>query len=708
MSTESIKKKIQSIYRQLIESLSLVPRYGQRQMIAEITNTLSRVADSQSDTPICVVEAGTGTGKTLAYLLSAVPVAQEYGYKVVISTATIALQEQVAFKDIPEVLEGSEMSFSYTIAKGRRRYLCLSKLHMLLSGQDSLMAMADLYDENIKDLISSETEVYESMLSAIESGKWKGDRDNWSGLIKDATWAPLTADHFQCTGQKCSYFGDCCFYKARDSLDSADCIVSNHDLVLTDLSMGGGVILPEPGKCIYVFDEAHHLPVKANNHFSETSSIRRTQNWIEGLRKELSQLRSSELVAEEESVTIIKILDSLGKHFEQTLPALQQVLGSEESNDSYENRVQHIFQGGSVPDDIKNLAVVFGTYFSRLISHLEEVNKNLRSLLDEQPLSERKHLIEQWYSILGTTIQQAESNWSLWTSYAKTDPMDKPPIARWFISSDHEGDSDISLYSSPVLAAENLKECLWETCAGAVLTSATLSALGNFEMLEQKAGLPPHASYLRIASPFNFAESAVFSVPRMNCDPTEAESHSELLAKAIPRLLTFTSGALMLFSSRRQMRDVMQRLPPSWLDLVLCQDDYAKSELLKYHRQRIDKDKGSIIFGLASFAEGVDLPGRYCDHVLIAKIPFSMPNDPVEMTLGNWVESQGKNSFMTLSVPDAAFRLVQASGRLLRNESDKGKITLFDERIVNRRYGKTILDSLPPYRREIFIEKLCE
>ncbi len=164
----------------------------------------------------------------------------------------------------------------------------------------------------------------------------------------------------------------------------------------------------------------------------------------------------------------------------------------------------------------------------------------------------------------------------------------------------------------------------------------------------------------------------------------------------------------MLFSSRRQMRDVMQRLPPRWLDLVLCQDDYAKSELLKYHRQRIDEDKGSIIFGLASLAEGVDLPGRYCDHVLIAKIPFSMPNDPVEMTLGNWVESQGKNSFMTLSVPDAAFRLVQASGRLLRNESDKGKITLFDERIVNRRYGKTILDSLPPYRREIFIEKLCE
>ena len=158
----------------------------------------------------------------------------------------------------------------------------------------------------------------------------------------------------------------------------------------------------------------------------------------------------------------------------------------------------------------------------------------------------------------------------------------------------------------------------------------------------------------------------------------------------------------MLFSSRRQMQDVLMGLPDEWRDLVLCQDDYQKSQLLKYHRKLVDEGKGSIIFGLSSFAEGVDLPGTYCTHVLIAKIPFAVPNDPIEQTLSEWIEKQGKNAFMTLAVPDAAFRLVQASGRLLRSETDSGRITLFDERIVNKRYGKPILESLPPYNREIF------
>jgi len=154
------------------------------------------------------------------------------------------------------------------------------------------------------------------------------------------------------------------------------------------------------------------------------------------------------------------------------------------------------------------------------------------------------------------------------------------------------------------------------------------------------------------------------------------------------------------------MLDVMQRLPREWRDLILCQDDYQKLQLLKYHRQRVDKKEGSLIFGLSSFAEGVDLPGKYCTHVLIAKIPFAVPNDPIELTLSEWVEQQGMNAFMTLAVPDAAFRLVQASGRLLRSENDTGQITLFDERIVNRRYGKTILQSMPPYRQEIFQEEI--
>ena len=149
----------------------------------------------------------------------------------------------------------------------------------------------------------------------------------------------------------------------------------------------------------------------------------------------------------------------------------------------------------------------------------------------------------------------------------------------------------------------------------------------------------------------------------------------------------------------------MADLPEALSEILLCQDDYQKAQLLKYHRQRVDEGKGSLIFGLASFAEGVDLPGEYCNHVLIAKIPFAVPSDPIEMTLSDWVEEQGSNPFTTLAVPDAAFRLLQASGRLLRSESDTGRITLFDERIVSKFYGKQILNSMPPYRREFFTEE---
>jgi ATP-dependent DNA helicase DinG len=298
-------------------------------------------------------------------------------------------------------------------------------------------------------------------------------------------------------------------------------------------------------------------------------------------------------------------------------------------------------------------------------------------------------------------LQRAESCLSLWANYAGVDAQGKAPNARWLNYNPSDAFPDITLATSPVLAADALQERLWERCAGAVLTSATLSALGEFSMLKMRAGLPEHTAYLRILSPFKFGEVATLTVPKMGCLPSDVDKHTSYIAEAIPRLVDPQAGSLMLFSSRRQMLDVMGQLPREWLDRVLCQDDFQKSQLIKYHKQRVDSLEGSLIFGLASFAEGVDLPGEYCTHVLIAKIPFAVPNEPIEMTLAKWIEQQGLNPFMTLTVPDAAFKLVQATGRLLRNEKDYGKITLFDERLSTQRYGRTILASLPPYRLEL-------
>lgn len=715
MLSEASKSRIQALYRQLLEARELTPRYGQRQMIAEIANTLGAIdADAEQDAPICVVEAGTGTGKTLAYLLAAIPIAQELGLKVVVATATVALQEQVMLKDIPELIQGSDLEFRFALAKGRGRYLCLAKLDMLLRDNDSLQAMADLYGEELDDPEQGDKELYTQMLNAISAGDWQGDRDEWATPLSEADWRPVTVDNAQCSGARCSHFRNCCFYRARDSLTKADCIVTNHDLVLSDLALGGGIILPEPEDSIYIFDEAHHLPLKSNNHFANFARIKASIGWLERGDKMAEGLRKDDFIDAKQAATLTQISQQLRENLNQCWVLLEQVLAESASDDNsgnqdrYDNRLQHTFELGVVPEAVQESAGNLANLFSRLLSNWQLVLDELREVLDEPADDKKSAQAEQWYPLVGSSHKRAGANLELWLSYAHSDVEGRAPSARWISQFENDNTADIFLSSSPVLAAENLQEALWQSCAGAVLTSATLSALGSFDMLAMRAGLPAHTRYLSIPSPFNFAENARLVIPKMNCLPTDNRGHTEMLIRAIPKLLKEDSAALMLFSSRRQMLDVLEGLDSDWRERVLCQDDYQKAQLLKYHRQRVDQGKGSLIFGLASFAEGVDLPGKYCTHVLIAKIPFAVPNDPVEMTLSAWIEQQGRNAFMTLSVPDAAFRLVQASGRLLRNESDSGQITLFDERIINRRYGKQILDSLPPYSREIFQLNLAE
>ena len=703
MLAEEVKARIQSVYRQLLKSRELTPRYGQRQMIAEIANTLGVLAsDSDQPPPVCVIEAGTGTGKTLAYLLAVVPLAQALKLKVVIATATVALQEQVTHKDIPELLQGSDLQFRYALAKGRGRYVCLSKLDMLLEGNDSMQALMDLYGEELThDASGGNRALYEAMLASLSAGQWQGDRDDWTQPISDADWQPLTVDNAQCMGSKCSNFRNCCFYQARDAMDKADCIIANHDLVLADLALGGGVILPDPGQSIYIFDEAHHLPFKSNNHFASFSRLKATMQWLERSESMFARLTADDLVDASQQGRLQGVVKAARTGLDEAWVLIEQTVDQLESIDRYENRAQHAFKLGVVPGEIQALAVNLANLFAQLVTGLQDVTADLKLAMEDGADGKQRLLAEQWFPLVGSMSKRAEGCQALWLSYAASDPVGKAPYARWLSVNENTNFPDISLSSSPVLAAENLQQRLWQSCAGAVLTSATLSALGEFGMLKLRAGLPEHTRYLSIPSPFDFAKAAVLHIPRMNCDPSQAQAHTDFIVQAIPKLLQADCAALMLFSSRRQMLDVMQSLAKEWRDRVLCQDDYQKAQLLKYHRQRVDKGEGSLIFGLASFAEGVDLPGKYCTHVLIAKIPFAVPNDPIEMTLSDWIEQQGKNPFMTLAVPDAAFRLVQASGRLLRSETDTGQITLFDERLVSRRYGTTILDSMPPYRREL-------
>ena len=338
--------------------------------------------------------------------------------------------------------------------------------------------------------------------------------------------------------------------------------------------------------------------------------------------------------------------------------------------------------------------------FDQLVDDFQRLERGMETGMDGETVGLDKAEAEGWFAVFGAMLSRAEGNQQLWRAYAVSGEADEPPMARWINVPGGNGQSGYDLRCSPILAAGILQEYLWDRAAAVVATSATMTALNSFERFILHSGAPRSGVFKVVPSPFDYS-NATLKVPEMDCDPGDPEAHTRAIIELLPDLLDAETGSLVLFSSRRQMSDVYAGLTDAWRERILLQGDYSKQEILRRHREAIDEGCCSAIFGLASFAEGVDLPGKYCSHVVIAKIPFAVPDSPLEAALAEWVESQGRNAFMEISVPDAALRLLQASGRLLRTETDTGKVTLLDRRVVTRRYGRAILDSLPPFKREL-------
>jgi ATP-dependent DNA helicase DinG len=701
MLDDALKQLIQGSYSRYLSALQLTARYGQKLMIAEIARTLGGVqltheGERLGSRHVCVVEAGTGTGKTVAYLLAAIPLAKARKKKVIISTATIALQEQIVLKDLPDVAKHAGLSFSFALAKGRGRYLCLSKLDRVLSRDGD--PMIPLYEEQVSD---KETRLFQTLMDALVKGQWSGDKDNWPDELEASAWAKVTTDHRQCTGRRCSHVRNCAFFRARESLDDADVIVANHDLVMADLALGGGAILPAPKNVFYVFDEGHHLPEKAISHFASHTRVMATSRWLgqtEGQCKHLLE----PLAAASYLVTLAIPLEAQLKNLRQKIDALQPLLVPYVAQMDRSAQVpRYRFLQGEVSSDIAVLSQQLLLHFTELARLLEKMTTEVGKLMEDEDSPVAKTELEAVFPILGNWWARAEANTALWQSFAHSTPNPRWPVARWITLIDQGELVDFELVASPILASHTLSEHLWEKCAGAVVTSATLTALGSFDRFVLRAGTPEDASLSVVPSPFDFAQRAVLHLPPGAVDASDAQAHTASIIALLPTLIDAQEGTLVLFSSRKQMQDVQETLGAAWQPRLLVQGDESKQSLLQKHRQRLDAGQGSVLFGLASFAEGLDLPGHYCRHVIIAKIPFSVPDDPVEAAMAEWIEAQGGNAFMQISVPDAAIKLVQACGRLLRTETDQGRVTLLDKRLVTKRYGKAILDSLPPFRREL-------
>ena len=689
--SDEVKTEIQQGYRNWLGARDFKSRRGQREMIALVARTLSGARPR-----VAAIEAGTGTGKTAAYALAAIPIGKATGKRVVISTATVALQEQVILRDLPDLQNNAGIRFSFALAKGRQRYVCLKRLDDNLQG--------DAQQQLIPTLESVDAEgraLYERMLSEFGAGHWDGEVDSWEDGIEPELWRGVTTDHRGCSNNRCSYFKQCPFFRSRGELEGADVIVVNHDLLLADLSLGGGAVLPDPEDCIYIIDEAHHLPGKTQQHFTHRARLRSALQWLDTVASGVATL-TQRFGRPRELESVAQNLAADCTLFSEVLHALSDLIAELPFDARDDELLTYRFVYGEVPENIVAAAGAAIPGAESIESALETVRDMLQEVLDGDRQWSNAFEAEDWLGAVGQFQARAESIVGLMHDYAKPvtlDGADKsaPERARWV----NQQFEDYELISAPLLPGDLLMDALWNVAEAAICTSATLTAAGDFDSFLERAGLPEGCAAQRIPSPFDYARIAAFRVPEKQTEPRDFAGHSAEVAQLLPGLLAERTSALILFTSWRQLKEVRALLPMDLSDSIRWQGSGSKQKLMNEHRASVDAGEAAYLAGVASFAEGVDLPDDYCRHVILVKLPFSVPDDPLDQALAEWVESQGRNAFMDISVPDAIIRLVQSCGRLIRHEGDHGLITCLDKRLVTKRYGRTLLDSLPPYARDL-------
>jgi ATP-dependent DNA helicase DinG len=657
----------------------------QRQMLEAVAQTfdscLHGSATAETDgSNILVCESGTGTGKTFAYAIPGLVLGRSVGKKLVISSSTIALQEQLAAKDLPFLQSCAPWRFSFALAKGRGRYVCQVRLQLALDAS----RQARLDDDGPSGE-AAEGDTLLRLMQALDSGRWDGDRDRLDDAVPDALWERLTTDRNGCAGNRCPSFQDCAFYRARQRIREADVVVANHDLVLSALEMNPGSVLPDPSECFFVFDEGHALPHKFVQHYAERHAVKAMHAWagevpevvqtaVHALRLDASMLPR----VQAECAEVSRVLGRLWQWIAHAEGWIDGVL-----------RLAH----GVVPEELAQAGEAFLASVEVVLDLLGDVRTEALKCAAVSP-----ELAQQLLAELGVQIVRGARVANTWTLMLRHDRPGAAPMARWI---ERAGD-DAVIAASPIDAGDRLERALWRRVSAAVVTSATLTAASVFKPFLHQSGLSrlPAVRTLCLASPFDYRQQARIVVPLMRSMPTDAGAHTAEVAELLPSLVA-DGASLVLFASAQQMQEVYDSMPASIKAQTLVQGQFSKGAILRRHRQRVDEGCASTIFGLAAFNEGVDLPGGYCTHVVIAKIPFAVPAHPWAQARAEWLQRCGRSPFRELVVPEACVRLAQAVGRLIRTHRDRGTVTILDRRIVTRRYGRELLRSLPPMRLEV-------
>ncbi|SFV77589.1 ATP-dependent helicase DinG/Rad3 [hydrothermal vent metagenome] len=654
-------------------------RPSQNKMIAEISKTLC--GEYQDSNQILCVEAPTGTGKTFAYLLSAIPIAKANKKKLVVSSANVALQEQLLFKDIPEAQKYCQVDFEYALVKGRSRYVCIRNLINLCEDNASDNTLFDstlLFDEPPGKY---QLEEMAELLEDYSDKKWNGEIDDLMRAPGHDIWQKINCNRFTCTAKSCEFYQDCAFFTARKKITKADVIIANHDLVLADLATGN-TILPNVDESIFIFDEAHHLSSKALSHFSLTTGtefIKTTVRQAKGIGDQMCKISGQDAADVD-----IKQVDNYTADLSTLLKTL------EFDEDIY------LFEQGQVDESIKEIAKNLFISVADIQHKFSILKESWTDYLKIKVID--KSIVDPINNASGECEQHLLSIVELLSSFLASDDNTKSPHSRWIEKNTLASKkTNYLLNSAQTDISTNLNSLIWSKASGVILTSATLSSLGSFDRLNKQLGLKKSENqYLRLPSPFTF-DQVDFIIAKFKANPTQVYDHTKEVGVQLLKRLDTTKGSLVLFASNKQMQMVADTVENKLDCTLFVQGEYPKKTILEKHSELRKQGQGSVIFGLDSFAEGVDLKGDNLTHVVIVKLRFSVPTSPIDKTLADYLQSQNRNPFMEISLPDASLRLIQACGRLIRTETDTGKITIFDNRLTTKFYGKQLLAALPNY-----------
>ncbi len=640
-------------------------RRGQLQMAQAVEQALEEKRH-------LIVEAGTGTGKTLAYLM---PVIRS-GKRVIISTGTKNLQEQLFYKDVPFLEQalfgeassggdGSNRRLSVCYMKGRNNYLCRKKLY-------------DLTDQPVLSGLE-EIEQYRA-IAAWEKTTSTGDRAELAELPETSVlWHKLDARADACIGQKCSEWERCFITEMRRRGMESDIIIVNHHLFFADLAIKlqaegapDAGILPEAAAVI--FDEAHELEDVAGNYFGISVSNLRVEDLARDVEASLQHNRML-------SASLSGALGSLrerSQFFFSLLPP-------GEGRFAFETRREFLEENG---DEF----LAFNQALTRLAGELEGLPQKPEEIFN---FVRRAQEIQVQ---LGFAMESDDRNTVFWIERRggrMNSPQRHPSTSlRTGSGTERSGRQNVFLQATPIDVGPILRECLWSKLECAVLTSATLAVGGGFEYIRQRLGLE-HARESVLPSHFDYESQALFYVPP-DLPDARTPQFTALAAERIRQLLEITRGrAFVLFTSYAQMNDIYQRLLGVLEFPMLRQGDAPKSALLEEFRLT----PNAVLFATSSFWQGVDVQGEQLSCVIIDRLPFAVPSDPVVAARVKAIDADGGNAFFQYQVPAAVITLKQGFGRLIRSLHDRGLLVLLDNRILKKQYGRVFIESLPNYKK---------